>query len=68
MLERKEAPTPPFLSGFANSMFQSSGTTCGESNWTKAAELGSVPGSMPSIQHWEQFEKDLDSLRLVTSY
>jgi len=49
----------PWLSGFANSIFQSSGEICGDSNWTEAAANGTVPFVGNSVQHWEFFESDI---------
>ena len=50
----------PLLLGYANSLFQSSGKICGPSNWTEAAQNGTVPAPGFSIKHWDQFEADLD--------
>lgn len=67
-----EADAVPFLFGFANSMFQSSGDHCGHSNWTHAATNGTVPSSSKDkyISHWINFEDDLDLMQKmgVNSY
>ena len=59
-----------FSIGFANSMFQSSGGVCGESNWTEAARKGTVPKADIPISHWDNFEADLDLMQStgVNSY
>lgn len=54
-----------FTFGFANSMFQSSGTVCGASNWTEAAQKGTVPEVVLPIIHWDNFEADLDLMKAV---
>lgn len=54
--------TKQLLLGFANSIFQSSGEVCGNSNWTEAAKNGTVPLPGSSIQHWDNFETDLDQM------
>lgn len=63
-------PKYKFAIGFANSMFQSSGEVCGESNWTEAARKGSVPKALLPISHWDNFEADLDLMQTtgVNSY
>lgn len=61
-----------FLVGFANSMFQASGDSCGETNWSTAADNGSVkPVSLGQINsHWYNFEDDLEKMKSlgVNSY
>lgn len=57
-----QGSTKQLLLGFANSIFQTSGEVCGESNWTAAARKGTVPQPGKSIQHWENFEADLDHM------
>lgn len=56
--------------GFANSIFQSSGHICGNSNWTASAKKGTVPDPNTSINHWHHFDKDLDEMKKlgVNSY
>lgn len=49
--------------GFASSMFQTSGERCGDSNWTDAAQKGTVPAPTQPIPHWDNFETDLDLMR-----
>lgn len=51
-----------FLVGFANSIFQSSGDVCGDSNWIAAVKNGTVPSPGQSSQHWHHFESDLDHM------
>lgn len=62
----------PFLFGFANSMFQSSGNQCGKSNWSVAISNGTVPSSTVGqfISHWDNFEADLNQMEKmgVNSY
>ncbi len=72
----KKQPTPnannEFLIGFANSIFQTSGDSCGETNWSDAADKGSVVPVLlgQSISHWDNFEDDLDKMQAlgVNSY
>lgn len=54
--------TKSLLIGFANSTFQSSGQHIGPSNWTEAANKGSVPRAAITYTHWDHFEQDLDLL------
>lgn len=61
-----------FLVGFANSMFQASNESCGETNWSYAAHTGSVaPLALTQlISHWYNFEDDLHKMKSlgVNSY
>ena len=54
-----------FSFGFANSMFQSSGNVCGASNWTEAAQKGTVPQVKLSLSHWDTFEHDLNLMQAI---
>ncbi len=63
----KKAATPflpvTFPVGFGSSMFQTSGASCGASNWTEAARLGTVPDAAPALSHWDNYEVDLDLIQ-----
>ncbi len=52
-----------FPVGFGSSMFQTSGASCGVSNWTEAARLGTVPEATPARSHWDNYEADLDLIQ-----
>ena len=64
--EQSKTPFFPdtFPVGFGSSMYQTSGASCGISNWTEAARLGTVPDAKPPAQsHWDNYEADLDLLK-----
>jgi beta-glucosidase len=57
-------PHAKLMIGFSNSMFQASGPL-GDSNWTAAAERGTVPPFNQPKSHWSIFEKDLDLMQKI---
>lgn len=55
----------PFRFGYANSMFQTSGRVCGESNWTRDADQGRVPDPKDGRNHFNNYQADIQRLKAL---